>query len=155
MNHDHGPRGRPRDLIDAIQAIAAQRGVIEAVDEDYYRDFISLTQQQIEKLAVAIMLEHDREVRRLSGGKADERAIVEVARLVQNIMLAISIGLVRFDVFGRLTFVSRVGPEPWDVDLDEPLEQRRKEIEPIVANIVRRSLPWLLSRDMSQGQLAL
>lgn len=101
------------------------------------------------------MLEHDREVRRLSSGRTDGPVVAAVARLVQNIMVAISIGLLRFDVFGRLTFVSRIGPEPFDVELDDALEKRRAEIEPIVTNIVRLSLPWLLSREMAQGQLGL
>lgn len=63
------------------------------MDEDYYRDFISLTQTQIEKLAVAIMLEHDREVRRLSTGKEIKAAVAAVAHLVQSTMVAINVGL--------------------------------------------------------------
>jgi len=149
------PLRRPRDIIDAIEAIAAQRGNIEAVDADYYQDFIHLSQAQVEKLAVAIMMEHDREVRRLAGGRTDEPAVARVAKLVQNTLTTISIGLVRFDVFGRLTFVSRIGPDPFDVDLDQEMEARLAAIEPIVTNLVRRSLPWLLSREMSQGELGL
>jgi hypothetical protein len=149
------PRRRPRDLIDAIEAVAAQQGNIEAVDADYYRDFINLTQAQVEKLVVAIMLEHDREVRRLAVTEPKSEAVIRVARLVQNIMFMIGVGLARFDVFGRLTFVSRVGPEPFEVNLDEALKTRLAAIEPVVANLVRRSLPWLLSREMSQGELGL
>lgn len=149
------PPRRPRDIIDAIEAIAAQRGNIEAVDADYYRDFINLTQAQVEKLAVAIMLEHDREVRRLAVSDPKNEGVTRVSKLVQSTMLMIGIGLARFDVFGRLTFVSRIGPEPFDVDLDQALDARLAAVEPIVTNLVRRSLPWLLSREMPQGELGL
>ena len=51
--------------------------------------------------------------------------------------------------------VARVGPEPWDVDMDEALEERHAEIAPVIENTVRRTLPWLLSREVTQGQLPL
>lgn len=149
------PRRRPRDVIEAIEAIAAQQGMIEAVDADYYRDFLGLSQRQIENLAVAIMLEHEGEVRRLATQAETDAGVTKVATFVHATMTAIGIGLERFDVFGRLVFVSRIGPEPFDVDLSEEMEKRMQEITPIVANIVRRSLPWLLSREMSQGELGL
>jgi hypothetical protein len=47
----------------------------------------------------------------------------------------ISIGLSRFDPFGRLVFVSRIGPKPWDVDMDDALERRYAEIAPVIENI--------------------
>ena len=61
---------RPRDIIDAIEKIAAEAGHFEAVDEDYYEAFLELTQPQIEKLAVAVMLDHEREVRRDTGRRS-------------------------------------------------------------------------------------
>ena len=56
---------RPKDIIDYIEALAAQNGHFEPVDEEYYQAFLELTQPQIEKLAVAVMLDHEKEVRRL------------------------------------------------------------------------------------------
>jgi hypothetical protein len=149
------PPRRPRDLIDAIEAIAAEHGNIVAIDADYYRDFLGLTQKQIEKLTVAIMLEHEREVRRLSGGQTHTAAVAQISTFVQAVMVTISIGLAQFDVFGRLIFVARRGPEPAEVELDAALEQKLAEIAPIVTNLVRRTLPWLLSREMTQGELGL
>ena len=98
------------------------------------------------------MLDHEREVRRLAGGRTDAAA---VQRVVRSFLHAISTGLARFDPFGRLVFVSRIGPKPWDVDTDDALERRYAEIAPMIENIVRRTLPWLLSREISQSQLPL
>jgi hypothetical protein len=148
------PEG-PKDIIDAIERIAAEAGHFEPVDEDYYQAFLDLTQPQIEKLAIAVMLDHEREVRRIANGQTNPEAVARVSRHVRNIFTAIGIGLARFDAFGRLGFVARLGPEPFDVNMDEDLERRYAEIAPVIENIVRRTLPWLLSRDITQGQLPL
>lgn len=145
---------RPKDIIDAIEKIAAQAGHFEPVDEDYYQAFLDLTQPEIEKLAVAVMLDHEREVRRLANGKADPAAVAQVSRLVRNMFTAISIGLGRFDAFGRFGFVARIGEEP-TVDVDEAMQRKFEVVEPMITNIVRRTLPWLLSREVSQSQLPL
>ena len=145
---------RPKDIIDAIEKIAAEAGHFEAVDEDYYQAFLELTQPQIEKLAVAVMLDHEREVRRLANGKADAAAVARVSKLVRNMFTAISIGLARFDAFGNLGFVARIGPEP-TVEIDAAMQQKFELVEPMITNIVRRALPWLLSREVSQSQLPL
>jgi hypothetical protein len=125
------------------------------VDENYYREFLQLTQPQIEKLAVAVMLEHERELRRLTGLRSEAAAVDRVAKLVQNVFHAISIGLARFEAFGRLVLASRIGPKPWEVDLADALERRHEEVAPMIENIVRRTLPWLLSREVSQSELPL
>ena len=121
----------PEDIIDVIEEIAAQSGHIEPVDENYYQAFLELTQPQIEKLAVAVMLDQEREVRRLAGGKSDSTAVARVSKLVRSNFRAISIGLARFDAFGRLGFVSRIGFEP-EPETDEALERRYKEIAPMI-----------------------
>ena len=145
---------RPKDIIDAIEKIAAEAGHFEPVDEDYYQAFLDLTQPQIEKLAIAVMLDREGEVRRLANGKADAAAIARVSRHVRNFFTAISIGLARFDAFGNLGFVARIGPEP-TVEIDDAMEQKFAVVEPMIANIVRRTLPWLLSREVTQTQLSL
>ncbi len=101
------------------------------------------------------MLDQEREVRRLAGGRADAAAVHRVAKLVQNVFHAISIGIARFDAFGRLGLVARIGLKPWEVDMNDALERRHAEIAPMIENIVRRTLPWLLSREISQSQLPL
>ena len=145
---------RPKDIISFIEQMAAQSGYVEAVDENYYQAFLQLSQREIEKLAVAVMFDQEREVRRLAGGKTDPDTVARVTKLVCNIIAVISVGLARFDAFGRLGFVSRIGSDP-EQETDEALERRYEEISPIIANIVRRTLPWLLSREVSQDQLPL
>jgi hypothetical protein len=68
----------PGDIIDEIEKIAAEAGHFEAVDEDYYQAFIELTQPQIEKLAIALMLDQERPVRQLAGGKTDPAAVARI-----------------------------------------------------------------------------
>lgn len=145
---------RPKDIIDYIEALAAESGHFEPVDEDYYQAFLELTQPQIEKLAVAVMLDQEKEVRRLAAGRSNPESVERVARLVRNMFTGISIGLASFDVFGRLGFVARIGPEP-TVEIDEEMQRKFELIEPMITNIVRRTLPWLLSREVSQSQLPL
>jgi hypothetical protein len=148
------PKGRPKDIIDYIEALAAENGHFEPVDEDYYQAFFELTQPQIEKLAVAVMLDQEREVRRLAGGRTSPESIERVAKLVRNTFTGISLGLARFDAFGRLGLVARIGPEP-TVEIDDARHRKFQLIEPMITNIVRRTLPWLLSREVSQSQLPL
>lgn len=62
-------RKRPKDIIEAIEAIAGEGGQFEPVDEDYYQAFVDLTRPQIAKLAIAILLDQEMEVRRLLGGR--------------------------------------------------------------------------------------
>jgi len=146
---------RPKDIIDCIEQIAAQSGNFEPVDENYYQAFLELTQPQIEKLAVLVMLSHEQEVRRLAGGSTDPAAVDRVSKLVRNVFVGISIGLARFDAFGQLGFFARIGPEPFDVKMDDALNHRYEVIAPMITNIVRRTLPWLLSREVIQSQLPL
>ncbi|MCX6910369.1 MAG: hypothetical protein NTY01_20320 [Verrucomicrobia bacterium] len=101
------------------------------------------------------MLDQEREVRRLSGGKANAAAVACISTFVGNCFVAIGFGSARFDVFGRLGFVARIGPEPMDVNMDKALWRRHEQIAPMIENIVCRTLPWLLSRDITQTQLPL
>ncbi|MCB1100688.1 MAG: hypothetical protein KDN22_34320 [Verrucomicrobiae bacterium] len=145
---------RPKDIVDAIEELAAQSGAFEPVDENYYQAFLDLTQQQIEKLAVAVILDQEKEVRRLARGRSNPAAVASVSRLVRNVFTGISVGLARFDAFGRLGFVARIGFDP-TAEMNDALEHKFQLIEPMITNIVRRTLPWLLSREVSQGELPL
>lgn len=162
MNESMQPE-RPKDkrnqsltpITDFIEKMATEHGHFEGIDENYYRGFLELTQAQIEKLAVAVMLDQERQVRKLAGESTDAAAVQRVTEFVRRVFTVISVGLSRFDAFGRLVFVSRIGLKPWDVDMDDALERRYAEIAPMIENIVRRTLPWLLSREISQSQLPL
>jgi hypothetical protein len=131
---------RPRDIkspsltpiTDFIEKRAAEHGHFAPVGEDYYREFLQLTQPEIEKLAVTVLLEEEREVRRLASGRSDTAAVDRVAKLVRDVFHAISMGLARFNALGRLGFVSRIGPKPWETDLAGTLERRYAEIAPMI-----------------------
>ena len=75
---------RPKDIIDHIEAIAAEHGHFEPVDENYYQTFVELNQRQIEKLAIALLLDQEKEVRRLAGGKTDPDAVERVSKFLRN-----------------------------------------------------------------------
>ena len=128
--------------------------IIDAVDENDYEAFLDLTQQQIEKLTVAVMLDQEKEVRRLAVGAVDPAATARITKLVRNVPGTISIGVARFDAFGRLGFVSCVGPES-TVEIDTALARKYQAIEPMIANTVRRTLPRLLSRESTPVELPL
>ena len=145
---------RPRDVIDELEAICEKRGHVAMVDESDYRAFVDLTQPQVERLAIVVMLEHEKEVRRLAAGHTDEAAVERVAKLTRNAIKTISVGLIRVDSLGCLGFYARNGPEP-SVEMQKAMVEKYDLIEPMLTNTVRRTLPWLLSREVSQGELPL
>ncbi|GDY20679.1 hypothetical protein LBMAG56_20250 [Verrucomicrobiota bacterium] len=145
---------RPKDIIDFTEKLAAESGRFEPVDENYYQAFVALTQPQIEKLAIALLLDQETEVRRLAGGKTDTAAVERVSRFVSNMFTGISLGFARFDAFGNFGFVARIGSEP-TAEMDEIMADKFRLIDPMITNIVRRTLPWLFSREISQTQLPL
>lgn len=148
------PQPRQKDIIAAIEALAAEQGRFEPVDENYYQAFVDLTQPQVEKLAIALLLDQDAVVRRLAGGKSDPAAVARVSKFVRDMFTGISLGFARFDAFGRFGFVARIGFEPTG-EMDDAMAAKFQLIEPMITNIVRRTLPWLLSREISQSQLPL
>jgi hypothetical protein len=80
--------------------------------------------------------------------------VARVSKFVRNRFTGISLGFARFDAFGNFGFVARIGFEP-TVEMDEIMAEKFKLIEPMITNIVRRTLPWLLSREISQTHLPL
>lgn len=136
---------RSEDIVDFIERMAAESGHFEPVDENYYRAFLHLTQQEIEKLAVAVMLAQEKEVRRLAGGRSTPQSVAEVARFIRAMFTAISFGVARFDAFGRLGFVARIGDDPTE-EMWDAMDDRFQLIEPMITNTIRVALPWLLSR---------
>jgi hypothetical protein len=95
---------RPKDIIDHIEALAAEHGHFEPVDENYYQAFVELNQPQIEKLAIALMLDQEKEVRRLAGSKTDPTAVARVSKFVRNMFTGISLGFARFEKGSVLSF---------------------------------------------------
>jgi hypothetical protein len=62
---------RQKDIIDAIEKIAAEGGCFEPVNESYYQAFMELNQPQIEKLAIMVMLDQEKD----GGGGGSERVV--------------------------------------------------------------------------------
>ncbi len=140
---------RPKDIIDAVEELAAASGNFQNVGPEYYESFLSLTPADVCRLVVFIMVDQEREVRRLAGGQTDSAAVAQISKFVRNNFTGISIGIARFDPFGRFGFVARIGPEPTP-EMHDAMQERMELIAPVVTNTVRQTLPWLLSRDDSQ-----
>lgn len=146
---------KPRQsAINRYEALGAVNGYLVRVSENYHRSFLRLRQGEVERMALAVMLDLERRVRRLSRGRITERKVEAVARMVNKIIYAIAIGVVRFDAFGRLVMAARENENPSTEKIAQ-IERKCAAIEPIVAYTVRQALPWLMSRVVSQGQLPL
>ena len=95
---------RPRDtknrsltpITEAIEKLTGEHGHFEGIYENYYQRFLELTEAQVEKLAVAVMLDQEREVRRLADGRTDATAVQRVTEFVRSVFHVISIGVSRF-----------------------------------------------------------
>jgi hypothetical protein len=146
---------RPRDLITAIEAIAAAHGNIEAIDEDYYRDFMALDADEFRRLIINVLLSHKKEIVRLSQGKDDSAACERVADFVPKVLFIISQGLMRCDAFGRLHFTSRIGPDADTVGLSTALSDFLQDKRGEILATVRGTLPWHLRHLEWQGELPL
>ncbi len=147
------PNKRPREIIDYVEKICAESGDFEAVDEEYYQAFLHLTQSEIENMTVIMMLDRQKDIREIARDHPDE-AVQRVSKFMCDGYTSISLGLMRVDIFGRLRFFARIGPEP-DLEMYRALEKRLDQIKPVVRRVVRRTLPWLLSLESSQGELPL
>ena len=143
---------RPKDLIDVIQETATKNGDFQSVDEDYYASFLDLTPTYIERLTIVIMLNHEKEMRRLSGGRTDAEAIKVIAQFVAHVLHMMSIGLGALDGMAAFGVTARVGPEPSTV-MSARLLKEWDEPRPMIDEAVARFLPWLLAQQGRQGQL--
>lgn len=142
----------PEDLIDAIEQIAAKNGSFQQVDEDYYLSFFELTGADIERLTVIIMMNHEKEVHRLSAGRVDKDSIASVAKFVTGSLRVMSFGLGTLDRFANFGMTARVGPEP-SAEMVGRLNQHWDDKGSVVESAVGRSLAWLLSQKNQQEQL--
>lgn len=148
------PINRPKDIIDHIEALASEHGFVECVDESFYQAFLDLTQEQIEKLTLILMLDQERVVRQIASDKPEVESQERISQLLLSMFTALSTGLAQFDPFGNFGFVARVGEEPSE-EMEQAIERKFELIKPIIGNVVRRTLPWLLSREVTQAQLPL
>jgi len=145
---------RPKDIIDHIEALAAAHGHFEPVDENYYQAFGGLEPAADRKARHRLMLgpgEGSPPARRQQDRPCCRGARFKIcAEYVHR----------RQPRFCPLRCVwqfrlfARIGFEP-TVEMDEIMAEKFKLVEPMITNIVRRTLPWLLSREVSQSQLPL
>jgi hypothetical protein len=147
-------QNRSKDIIDYVEALSARKGAVCQVGPNYYSAFLHLTQLQVEKLVVVLLLEQEKEVRRLTSNKPSLQSIQRVASFIGKTLKVISIGLASFDCFGRLIITARIGSEP-TAKMSDALERHLEKIQPVIENTVRKTLPWLLSRDVTQRNLPL
>jgi hypothetical protein len=143
---------RPKDLIDAIEEIAAKKGNFQKVDEDYYLSFFELTPADLERLTIVMMLSHEKEVRRISAGRADADSIKAVGKFVVGSLRIMSFGLGTLDRLASFGITARVGPEPTP-ELVERLNTYWDEQSRSIEDTVGRSLAWLLAQQNRQTQL--
>lgn len=142
---------RPKDIIDAMQEIAAKNGSFQPVDEAYYESFLDLTAADFERLTIVMMLNHEKEIRRLSGGRTDADAIEAVAQFIARVLHIMSMGLGTLDGVANFGITARVGPEP-SPEMAERLNKSRVEARPVIKDVVERFLPWLLTKEGKQGR---
>lgn len=136
---------RPKDIIDHVEAIAAGAGNVAALDDNYYESLIALTDKQIEKLVLAIMVDKESEVRRISAGSFDAASINGVSAFLQNGIKVMGLGLMMFGPFGTLQMFARVG-SPSSELLELKVENAIREMEPVIRRTVALNLRWILSR---------
>ena len=142
------------NTINYVEALAAINGCVVELDQGYYDRFLGLSQQDVEKLTVMLMMDQSKSIWNITRGKSTNDAIEKAARLVNNIIYVMGNGLSVFNMFGSITMTARVGQLPTK-QVGMAVKKKCADIEPIVSNTVRRTLPWFLSRDMAQGQLPL
>lgn len=143
---------RPKDLIDAIEEIAAKSGNFQQVDESYYLSFLELTAVDIERLTIVMMINQEKEVRRISAGRADADSIKAVGNFVTGSLRIMSFGLGTLDRIASFGITARVGPEPTS-EMVERLNKYWDEQSRSIEDTVGRSLAWLLAQQNRQTQL--
>ncbi|MGZ8938673.1 MAG: hypothetical protein ACXW32_05620 [Limisphaerales bacterium] len=137
---------RPKDIIDHVEAIAADAGNVAALDDDYFETLINLSDEQFEKLVLAMMLDREAEVKRISCGKVDKGSIEEVTRFLHKGINVIGLGLMMFGPFGTLQMYARVGG-PSSGRLEDKVQSAIHKRLPLVRRTVTANLIWILSRE--------
>lgn len=134
--------GRP-DVIDALEQIARKHGQVQFVGPAYYAAFASVTAEEVERLSVLVIMNHEREVRRLSKGAADDDAVDAVSTFVGRALGMIAHGFAMIDGFGSFVITARDGPET-TAEEDAALGRALESAKPWIRDAVRRFLPWCL-----------
>jgi hypothetical protein len=132
---------RPRDIIDEVEDLCAEKGSLAEVSPAYYEAFLALTDAEMEVLAYAVLNAQAKEARRLALKEPAAEASARLVRFVSNTLSIIAMGIERFNQFAKLGMYKRVGPEPdpeVNDDLDKKVADARPIIELAVHHFIRR-----------------
>lgn len=124
--------------------------------EAHFLDFLELEGSEVERLVVRLMVEQVSELRRLMGKhKVVAEGLKAVEDMMCNVVDCFARGVARCDSLGRLMVYGSLSAEPFDFGLEDELEKRLSELEPVIRRTVARALPGLLDMFPAQGELEL
>ncbi len=145
---------RKRDIIDHLEEIAARSGSFQKVSEATYQEFVNLSDSEIDRLSMVIMLNQEKDVDRLAGNLPKAEAVKRVTEFVEGFLWMIGRGFCAVDLHGGLVMTARDGPEPSD-EMSEKIKLFRLRSRAVVEETVIRALPWFLEQKNRQRLLHL
>lgn len=145
---------RKKDIIEHLEEIAARSGSFQKVSEKTYQEFINLSDAEIDRLSVVIMLNQEKDVDRLAGNLPKAEAVKRVTEFVDGFLWMIARGFCAVDIHGGLVMTARDGPDPSE-KMSEKIELFRKRSRLLVEETVIRALPWFLEQKNRQRLLHL
>ena len=145
---------RKRDIIDHLEEIAARSGSFQKASEATYQEFVNLSDSEIDRLSMVIMLNQEKDVDRLAGNLPKAEAVKRVTEFVEGFLWMIGRGFCAVDLHGGLVMTARDGPEPSD-EMSEKIKLFRLRSRAVVEETVIRALPWFLEQKNRQRLLHL
>ena len=127
---------RPRDIIDDVEDLCAERGCLADVSPDYYDAFLTLSDVEMEVLARAALNSQAKCARRLTFAEPAAEAPARLIQLASSSLSVIAIGSARINVFAKYGLYKRVGPEP-EPDVYDALMAKIAKARSIIEQIVR------------------
>ena len=137
MNPQDSTPKSPGDLIEVIEDICGKQGSVAEVSPDYYDAFLALNDAEMEVLACAVLNAQAKEARRLTFAEPAAEAPIRLLGFASNTLVAIAIGLARFDDFAQLGLYKRVGPE-LEPDVYDALRGKIAKSHPVIELALRR-----------------
>lgn len=145
---------RKKDIIDHIEELAAKSGSFQKVSEQTYQEFINLSDAEIDRLSVIIMLNQEKDVGRIAGNLSKAEAVKRVTEFVAGFLWMMGRGFCAVDIHGGLVMTARDGPDP-SGETAEKMKRFRKTSQPLVEETVTRALPWFIEQKNRQRLLHL
>ena len=136
MNPPDSKPERPRNIIDDVEDLCAERGFLAEVGPEYYDAFLALSDVEMEVLARAVLNAQAKCARRLTFAEPAVEAPARLFRFASTSLSIIAIGSARINVFAKYGLYKRVGPEP-EPDVYDALMARIAKARSIIEQIVR------------------